>query len=152
MAVAGAAALLCSASRLDAQTATQVVHFRVLPASRAAVEPVKTPLSTRGVGAAQAETRYAIGTTAPNRKLLASLGRPMPRGVSLSVALTPPSGAIARGPVALDTVATDLLTSVPVTAESGLPVHYILSADSPPVAASPEDRTVTVTYTVVEQP
>lgn len=151
MTVVGAAALLCSANRLEAQTATQVVHFRVLPASRAAVEPVKTPLSTRGAGA-QAETRYAIGTSEPNRKLIVSLDRAMPRGVSLSVALTPPAGAVAPGPVALDTVATDLLTSVPVTAESGLPVRYILSADSPPAPLSADDRTITVTYTVVEQP
>ena len=145
-----AAGILCAARGLQAQTATQVVHFRVMPASRAAVEPVKTPLSMSG--AKSAETRYAIGTSVPNRKLIASLDHAMPGGVSLSVVLTPPAGARATGPVVLDTVATDLLTSIPVSAESGLPVRYTLSADSAPRSASPEDRAVTVTYTVVEQP
>jgi hypothetical protein len=149
---AGAAVLLCSASHLEAQTATQVVHFRVLPASRAAVEPVKSPLSMRGTTPAQGETRYAIGTTEPNRKLIASLDRAMPAGVSLSVALTPPSGAVASGPVVLDTVANDLLTSIPVAVESGLPVRYTLSAASPAAPLSTDERAVTVTYTVVEQP
>lgn len=152
IAVVGAAALFCSAERLDAQAATQVVHFRVLPASRAAVEPVRTPLSMRGATPAQAETRYAIGTTEPNRKLLASLDRAMPKGVSLTVALTPPAGAVAPVSVVLDTVATDLLTSVPVAVESGLPVRYTLSADSPPASLSADERVVTVTYTVVEAP
>jgi hypothetical protein len=150
MLVLGAA--LCVATRhLEAQTATQVVRFRVLPASRAAVEPVTTPLSMRGANAA-AETRYAIGTTAPNRKLLASLDRAMPTGVSLSVAFTPPTGATTSGPVVLDTIATDLLTSIPVATETGLPVRYTLSTDTAPARMGAEEREVTVTYTVVEQP
>jgi len=146
-------ATLCGAiHRADAQTATQVVRFRVLPASQAAVEPVNTPLSMRGTTSAHAETRYAIGTTAPNRKLLVSLDRAMPAGVALSVALTPPSGAATTGPVLLDTVATDLLTSIPVSAEAGLPVRYTLRADGAPVRMPDDERDVTVTYTVVEQP
>lgn len=150
--VAGAAALLLSANRLEAQTASQLVRFRVLPASRATVEPVTTLLSTRGAGAAEADTRYAIGTTAPNRKLIASLDRAMPDGVSLSVSLTPPMGAIATGPVTLGTVATDLLTSIPVASETGLPVRYTLSADSPSAPLGADEREVKVLYTVVEQP
>lgn len=150
--VFGVAALLGAASRLDAQSATQVVRFRVLPASRAAVEPVRTPLSMHGATTAQAETRYAFGTSEPNRKLLASLDRAMPDGVSLTVTLTPPSGATTAGPVMLDTVATDLLTSIPVASEAGLPVRYTLRAGESPSRASAEERDVTVTYTVVEQP
>ncbi len=149
--VLGAVTLL-AASRLEAQTATQVVRFRVLPASRAAVEPVTTPLSTRGTTPARAETRYAIGTTDANRKLIVSLDRAMPTGTSLSVALTPPSGAEASRPVVLDTVATDLLTSIPIAVESGLPVHYVLSAGPTSAPLDADDRTVTVTYTVLEQP
>lgn len=149
--VLGVVALLV-ANRLDAQTATQVVRFRVLPASRAAIEPVTTPLSMRGAKSAEARTRYAFGTTEPNRKLLASLDRAMPGGITLSVSLTPPAGASTAGPVVLDTVATDLLTSIPVSAETGLPVRYTLSADSTPAPLGAEERTVTVTYTVVEQP
>lgn len=143
--VLGAVALLGSAQRVEAQTASQVVRFRVLPASRASVDPVTKSLSTRGTAAT--ETRFAIGTTEPNRKVLASLDRAVP-GVSLTVSLTPPAGASTRGPVVLDTVANDLLTSIPVSVESGLPVRYTLKADDAPAA----ERTLTVTYTVVEQP
>lgn len=147
--VLGVVALLASAGRVDAQTASQVVRFRVLPASRASVDPVTKPLSTRGTAAA--ESHFAIGTTEPNRKVLASVDHAVP-GMSLSVALTPPAGAASRGPVVLDTVAHDLLTSIPVAVESGLPVRYTLSTDDAPTARSAEDRAVTVTYTVVEQP
>lgn len=150
--VMAGAAFLISADHLEAQTATQVVHFRVLPASRAAVEPVKTPLSMRGAAPAQADTRYAIGTTEPNRKLIASLDRALPVGASLSVSLTPPSGAVAAGPVVLDTVATDLLTSIPVSVASDLPVRYTLRADTPSTPLAADERVVTVMYTVVEQP
>ena len=147
--VLGAMTFLGAAQRVEAQTASQVVRFRVLPASRASVEPVTRPLSTRGTAAA--ESRYAIGTTEPNRKILASLDRAVP-GVSLSVALTPPTGASTRGAVVLDTVAHDLLTSIPVSVESGLPVRYTLNGDAAPAERSAEDRAVTVTYTVVEEP
>jgi len=146
------AALCAAGQRADAQTATQVVRFRVQPASQAAVEPVKTPLSMRDAKSTEAETRYAIGSTAPNRKLLASLDHALPGGVSLSVVLTPPTGATTSGSLVLDTIATDLLTSIPVSSETGLPVRYTLSTDAAPARLSAEEREVTVTYTVVEQP
>ena len=150
--VLGVTALLAAAGSLEAQTATQVVRFRVLPASRAAVAPVKTPLSMRDGKRSAAETKYAIATTESNRKLVVSLDRALPGGVSLTIALTPPPGAMTAGPVVLDTVATDLLTSIPVSAENGLPVRYTLSSGADSAPASPEDRTVVVTYTVTEQP
>ena len=145
----GAMACFASARKVEAQTASQLVRFSVLPASRASVEPVTKPLSSRG--AATTESRYAFGTTEPNRKITASLDRSMP-GVSLTVYLTPPSGASSRGPVLLETVANDLVTSIPVSSESGLPVRYMLNADVGPAERSAAERSVTVTYTVVEQP
>ena len=143
-------AIGATSHRLEAQTATQTVRFRVLPSSQAAIEPVKTPLSIRGSTAT--DTRFAIGTTEPNPKLLVSLVHPMPSGVALSVALTAPAGAMTTGRVVLDTIATDLLTSIPVSAETGLPVRYTLRGDAMPVRLPAGDRVVTVTYTVVEQP
>ena len=142
-------ALLVAGHRLDAQSATQVVRFSVLPASRAAVEPVTTPLSTRAPSAV--ESRYAIATSAPNRKLVVSLDRRLP-GVSLTVRLVPPSGASTRGAVTLNTTATDLLTSIPVAAAMDLPVRYTLSTEAGTVSPAADEREVMVTYTVVEQP
>src|SRR6476661_7775023 len=142
--VLGVMALLVAAHRLEAQSATQVVRFRVLPASRAAVEAVTTPLSTRTPSAV--ESRYAIATSAPNRKLVASLDRALP-GVSLTVRLVPPSGATSHGVVTLNTTATDLLSSIPVSTGADLPVRYTLSTEAGTVSPAADEREVMVTYT-----
>jgi len=147
--VLGVLALLVAGHRVDAQSATQVVRFSVLPASRAAVQAVTTPLSTRGPSTV--ESRYAIATSAPNRKLVVSLDRRLP-GVSLTVRVVPPTGASTNGAVTLNTTATDLLTSIPVAAGVDLPVRYALSVDAPGVGLRVDERDVMVTYTVVEQP
>lgn len=147
--VLGVLALLVATHRVDAQSATQVVRFSVLPASRAAVEAVTKPLSTRGPSSVQSS--YAIATSAPNRKLVASVDRTMP-GLSLTVNLVAPAGASTRGAVTLNTTATDLLTSIPVAVGTDLPVRYSLRTDSAATTPAAGEREVTVTYTVVEQP
>lgn len=133
------------------QTASQLVIFRVLPASHAAVAPVARPMSLQG---AQAESRssWSIATNEPDRKILASLDRALPRGSSLVVTLAAPDGATSAGPVVLDTIATDVVTQIPVTAQSGLPLRYVVNATSAGSAAPALPQAVTVTYTVVEQP
>ena len=148
----GAATLLATSGRLGAQTATQVVRFRVVPASRIAVAPVKTPLSTRANGPMATETHFAIATSEAGRKLVVSLDRALPPRLQLTVALTPAAGAMATRPVVLDTVATDLLTSIPVSVEDALPVRYTLSRDTTRAREPVTDGTLLVTYTVTSQP
>ena len=133
------------------QTAQQLVIFRILPASHAAVAPVPKPISLQD-DRAESRTSWSIATNQADRKILASLDRPLPRGSSLVVALTAPAGATSVGPVGLSTVATDVVTGIPVTAESGLPLRYVVNNTSAGSRDVADVDAVTVTYTVVEQP
>lgn len=133
------------------QTASQLVIFRILPASHAAVAPVTRPMSLQG-GRSESRSSWSIATNQSERKVLASLDRALPRGSSLVVNLTAPAGATSAGPVVLDTVAIDVVTGIPVTAESELPLRYSVNADSAASRVAADARAVTVTYTVVEGP
>ena len=68
------------------QSASQLVIFRILPASHASVAPVTRPMSLQGV---QDESRgsWSIATNQPDRKIVASLDRALPRGSALVVAM-----------------------------------------------------------------
>jgi len=133
------------------QTASQLVIFRVLPASRASVAPVTKPMSLRG-DQPESRTSWSIATNQPDRKVLASLDRALPRGSALVVTLAAPAGAASAGPVVLDTVPTDVVTGIPVTAGSDLPVRYLVNADSTALRTAVDAQVVTVTYTVVQEP
>lgn len=132
------------------QTASQLVIFRILPASHGSVAPMTRPMSLQG---AQDESRgsWSIATSQPDRKIVASLDRALPRGSALVVTLTPPAGATSAGPVVLDTTAADVVTGIPVTTQSDLPLHYLVNGRTGPRAAA-DAQAVTVVYTVVAQP
>jgi len=68
------------------------------------------------------------------------------------VTLAAPAGAASAGPVVLDTVPTDVVTGIPVTAGSDLPVRYLVNADSTALRTAVDAQVVTVTYTVVQEP
>jgi len=133
------------------QSASQLVIFRVLPASHASVAPVTKPISLQGTQL-ESHTSWSIATNQPDRKILASLDRPLPCGSALVVTLSAPTGATSAGPVVLDTVATDVVTGIPVTTQSELPLRYLVNADSAASRAVTDAQAVTVTYTVVEAP
>jgi hypothetical protein len=132
------------------QTASQLVIFRILPASHAAIAPVTRPMSLQG-DHAESRTSWSIATSHSDRKILASLDRLL-RGRSLVVRLDAPAGATSAGSVVLDTVAADVVTGIPVTTQSGLPLRYVVNADSASSHAPADAQSVTVTYTVVEEP
>jgi hypothetical protein len=133
------------------QSASQLVIFRVLPASHASVAPVTKPLSLQGERN-ENRTSWSVATNQPDRKILASLDRALPRGTSLVVTLTAPDGARSAGPVVLDTVAADVVTGIPVVTKDELPLRYVVNADPADTRASADAQMVTVTYTVVEEP
>ena len=133
------------------QTASQLVIFKILPASHAAVAPVTRPMSLQGENA-ERRSSWSITTNQADRKILASLDRALPRGSSLVVTLTAPAGARSAGPVVLDTVATDVVTGIPVTSERELPLRYVVNADGAGGRTVSDAQSVLVTYTVVEQP
>jgi hypothetical protein len=145
--LAGAAVVLAALGNvLEAQTATQTVTFRVVAASRATVGAPPAPLTMRSTAAAVGAASYAITTNEANQKITASLDRPLPAGVDLSVALTPPAGARSVGAAQLGSVGTDVLTGIPAATASGLPVVYRVSAGAGARAAAAQR---TVTYTIV---
>jgi hypothetical protein len=133
------------------QSASQLVIFRILPASHASVAPVARPMSLQGAPDA-GHTSWSIATNQPDRKILASLDRALPRGTSLVVAVGAPSGATSAGPVVLDTVAADVVTGIPVVTQNDLPLRYTVNAPTAGTRAPADAQMVTVTYTVVEEP
>jgi hypothetical protein len=133
------------------QTASQLVIFRILPASHASVAPMTKPMSLQG---AQDESRgsWSIATSQPDRKIVASLDRALSRGSALVVTLTPPAGAMSAGPVVLDTTAADVVTGIPITAQSELPLHYLVNGNGSDPQAPTDAQALTEEYTVVPQP
>jgi hypothetical protein len=134
-----------------AQTATQVVRFRVTAASQASVSGNPTPLSVNSAPAGSAPTSavatgttYAITTNEVNQKITASLDRDMPDGVTLEVQLAAPTGAASVGSVPLGQAGADVVTGISSTAASTLPITYRLTA-APQVRLAPTSRTVTLT-------
>jgi len=150
-AVAGFVAL--AASSAAAQTATQVVNFRVDAVSQLAVSGNPAPLvvnmaiaGQEPTSASASTTTYAISTNELNQKIVASINQDMPSGTNLEVALAAPAGAASRGTVALATAGTDVVTGISTTATSALPITYRLSASA---TAHVVSTARTVTYTIV---
>lgn len=133
------------------QSASQLVIFRVLPASQASVAPVTRPLSLESAKD-ESHGSWSIATNRPDRKVVASLDRALSRGNALVVTLSAPSGATSAGPVVLDTAAVDVVTGIPATTQSELPLHYRMNSDRTGPGTVADAQVVTVTYTVVEAP
>lgn len=92
-------------------------------------------------------TTYSL-TGNPTRinKVIGQLNAAMPAGLTLSVTLTPPTGATSPGPVALSTVARDLLTNIPPSAKGDvLAITYTLQAAAAAGIVPLSSRTVTLT-------
>ncbi|HEX6597832.1 MAG TPA: hypothetical protein VF034_00820 [Gemmatimonadaceae bacterium] len=133
------------------QSASQLVIFRVLPASQASVAPVPRPMSLAGARD-ESHVSWSIATNQPDRKIVASLDRPLSGGGALVVTLAAPAGATSAGPVVLDTAATDVVTGIPAITQSELPLHYRMNSDGTGSRPAADAQVVTVTYTVVEAP
>ena len=151
--VAGVLALGFSASTLSAQVATQTVTFSVVSTSRAAISGTASPMIVRSATGSRAPTSasvggatYAITTNEANQKIAASLDRPMPAGVSLSVSLQAPAGAASLGLKTLGTASADVVTGVSAVSAAALPIVYSLSAKAD-VDSTPRNRVVTFTIT-----
>jgi hypothetical protein len=142
----GLAAAAVLGSELGAQSATQMVTFRVVALSGATAAAPAAPLAVRSTSATVGAASYAIVTNEANQKIAASLDRPLPAGVALSVMLTPPVGAQGIGAARLGSAATDVLTGIPAAAATPLPVVYTLSAGAEARGAAAQR---TVTYTIV---
>lgn len=128
------------------QTATQTVLLRVIASSQASVQNAvaAVPMRSTGMGTAVTTGTYGITTNETNQKIVASLDRPMPQGMSLSVTMAVPVGASALAGTTVGTPAVDVVTGIPVSASSGLPITYSVHGSS--ARAKAERRVVTYTF------
>ncbi len=137
--------LLASGARAQSGHSQRII-IRVVTVRHAEAEAPAAPLSTRSTAASIASASYAIATNEDNQKIAASLDRPLPEGVALSVALAAPMGATGHGATRLGTEATDVLSGIPASTSSTLPMTYALTADR---GVPSRGETRTVTYTIV---
>jgi hypothetical protein len=95
---------------------------------------------------------YALFTnvTGNGVKITGTLSSGFASGITLKANLaSPAAGGSSEGPTALSTTATDLVTGISPTAESGLALDY--TAEITPQAAPNSGTTETVTYTIIAQ-
>lgn len=138
--------------RVQAQTATQVVTFRVVARRHVSVAALPAPIPVRATSASVRNTSYAITTNGAHQKITASLDQAMPGTMTLTVSLAAPAGATSAGTTVLDTVASDVVTGISASQADGLPMEYTMSAapDRSETQAAGERRMVT--YTVIAAP
>lgn len=93
-----------------------------------------------------ATASWAVTTNQSGAKITASIPTAMPAGLTLSVNLTAPVGAISAGYRSLGVTATDLVTGITKVAQGSLGVVYLL--DATPAAGVISSATRVVTYTI----
>lgn len=143
-----------TAQAASAQTATATATFEVQAVDVIGVSgnPAKLMISAPTAGqplstATDNTTTWSVTTNGTARKVTGKIDLAMPTGVTLAVALAPPTGATGLGSVTLGTVATDLVTGITTLDETALGVTYTLSATLAAGAVAETSRTVT--YTIV---
>jgi hypothetical protein len=146
--------IVAAAIPLSAQRggATQTVGFRVEAISEIAVQgsPNLTLISAAaGSGPASvvaSGSTWSVTTNESNTRVTASLTEDMPTGVTLSLKLGAPAGAVSRGFQPLGTTPIDVVTNVSRVAAAGLSLVYQL--DATPRAGIVVEGTRTVVFTI----
>ena len=72
--------------------------------------------------------RYAVNVASGRMKVVGQLDSPLPPGVTLTVELLAPSGAVSLGRIVLTTQGQDLVRFIPPGQHTGLPLTLALSA------------------------
>jgi hypothetical protein len=154
--VAAAGALLVSHVAF-AQTATQTVTFQVDAINEVSVSTLTTSLAINSATAGSNPTSatssgltWAVTTNQNTAKITGILSADMPTGLTLSVNLAAPAGALSANsgnPVALSSASTDLVTGISTLAASGLSMTYKLDATAAAGVVASDTRTVTYTIT-----
>lgn len=80
-------------------------------------------------------------------KITGRLNAAMPPGVTLTVNMAPPGGAVANGTVTLDATTRDLVGDITNTNAQTRSITYTLSATAAAGVVPPQSRTVTLTLT-----
>lgn len=148
---ASGAALGLAAPDAAAQTATATVTFEVREINELSLSGDPEPLVLTRTGddstleIVDVRTTWDVTTNQPDRKVTALLDADLPAGLTLTVALDPPAGAVGQGPVALATTARDLVVDFGSLQASRLGVTYTLAATPEAGVVSRTSRTVTYT-------
>ncbi|MDB4898690.1 MAG: hypothetical protein JWN53_498 [Gemmatimonadetes bacterium] len=141
------ALLMGGARSAGAQSATQLVTFRVVGINRGAVAAVAAALPDRTASTGLSRGSYSVATNEPLQKIVAGLDRDMPQGTALSVALTAPRGARSSGTTQLGAQSADVVTGLIAGAASDLPMVYSIDVHGSRSEEKMQARTVT--YTII---
>ena len=96
--------------------------------------------------ASDSSTSYTISTNNSGRKITGVLNSNMPTGVTFSVNLQAPTGAVSSGLTALSAAEAILVTGISNSSEGNLTITYTLTVDA---SAAPTIGSVNaVTYTI----
>ena len=142
------------AGSASAQTANQSVTVAINAINQIAFtgSPSLT-ITTAAAGSdptsvSDASASWAVTTNQTGAKITGSIASALPAGVTLSVALTAPSGgSTSAGSQALSTTAVDLVTGLTKLAQGGLGVTYTLGATAAAGVVASTSRVVTYTIT-----
>jgi hypothetical protein len=102
------------------------------------------------IGSTNNTGKYSVNVVSGRMKVTAQLDAPLPPGVTLTITLAAPSGAVSLGGVALNTIAQDVVRYVAIGDYSNLSVNLALSSS---VAAGVVPfNTSHITLTLVDDP
>ena len=147
------AAVMLSATKLAAQTATQTVTFQVDAINQVGVTGSPTlDINTATAGSAPTSVTssgnsWAVTCNQTGAKITGSIASNMPAGLTLSANLGAPTGATSAGLKSLSTVAVDLVTGITKVNASGLSLTYQLDATTAAGVVTSSTRVVTFTIT-----
>ena len=107
------------------QSVSQRVVIQVVGHSQATASEIAAPLTVRPTGASVGMGRLTVMTNEANQKVSASLDRSMPAGMALSIAISSSGDATMGTP--LDTAGADVVTTVPPSQTTALPLTFELT-------------------------
>jgi hypothetical protein len=151
--IATVAALTVLGTTARAQAGTESVSFAASAINLVAfVGAPSLTINTAVAGAAPTSVTngtasWAVTTNQSFAKITARIPANMPAGLTLSVNLVAPAGAVSAGYKALSTVSVDVVTGVTKVAQAGMLVTYRLDATAAAGVVAAANRVVTYTIT-----
>jgi hypothetical protein len=128
-------------------SATQTVTFEVKAINEIAIHGSPNMLhATPGRADSDSRTTYAISTNEDDRKIMVSLGEPLPEGAILTVNLKAPSGATSLGDVVLSDTPADAVIGISRLAEKNLTITYTLRSTKGEVSFEPKKLILTIAH------
>jgi len=130
-------------------TATQKITIKVEAINEISVsgDPEVFLISDSKTSAADDSTTYAMTINETNKKITATIDKELPKGLTLTVYLDPPEGAVSNE-VALSPRPQDVVSRINPIAAKDMKIHYTLTVDEelPEIAES----SVNVIFTIVD--